>query len=152
MAGASSPLTFPPAVPRGPDKTPLSFQHSIPRTAGLVSSQAAGPDSRHAQGSKGSNSVPCNLPISFVVSGFFSFLSSVVDTVHEPNPSSMGLNHLYVKCASGVSTPKVLPSRTPARALTHTRQGCQFISRAPPAEPPDRSICFNRTPLCQSLL
>ena len=40
-------LTFPPAVPRGPDKTPLSFQHSIPRTAGLVSSRAAGPDSRH---------------------------------------------------------------------------------------------------------
>lgn len=60
-------LTFPPAVPRGPDKTPLYLSLSlsiqyIPRTAGLVSSPAAGPgpDSRHAaQGSKGSNSVPC---------------------------------------------------------------------------------------------
>jgi hypothetical protein len=147
-------LTFSPAVPRCPDKTPLSVLcslYSIPRTTSLVSSRAAGPDSRHS-GSKESKSVPCQTANVICRQWLLrSYLRE--ETRSQTEPTGTGAKSLLRQvCAWRFKLPKCSPSRIPARALTHGKAACQFISRAPSAEPLDRSICFNRCPLCKSLL
>lgn len=152
-------LTFPPAVPRGPDKTPLSIHVSNTaytphgRQTGLVSSRAAKgwPDSRHTplpQGQKERTPYPVTVQChSSSVAFLRSFLRQGRRSQTKPTGTEAKINHLLRQvCVWSFRLPQCSLAQPHAGPRGDTRQGCKFISKAPPAEPLlDRSICFNRT-------
>ena len=92
------------------------------------------------------HSIPCIVQCHIGVSGFFVPIFST-DTFADRTTCWHGLIRLYVKSASVVSIRKVMPSRIPARALTHGKAAIH--KQALPAEPRDRSICFHRAAALQ---
>jgi len=125
-------------VPRGPAALmgpPLAIY--TPHT-GLVSSRAAGPDT---QGRR--DSTPCPVFVNVIRrQRLFSVPIFSTGHVHRP-PARTAAIRSYVTSESVVSA----RSRTPARALTHGKAAIHKQAR--PAEPPDRSICFNRSAAMQ---